>query len=368
MSRDLSFAERRDWLRLSRTSTVGPVAFRDLMARFDCDAGAALLALPDIARSSKLSIPDTAQVEAEMEATDRYGARIIAACESDYPVNLAAVNPPPPLITVLGDVSVLHKPCLAIVGSRNASAVGLRFARQMAVELGEHGICIVSGLARGIDASAHSGAMKSGTAAVLGGGVDHIYPRQNTEIYQQIAQSGAIVSESPIGYRASARDFPRRNRIISGLCLGVIVIEAAERSGTLITARYPLEQNREVMAAPGSPLDPRVKGCNRLIRDGAALIENSQDILDVIENSRRPSVMETDNPYEQPAFNWKGAAQDIETAKRAILALMSPTATHRDEIIRQSCYPVPIAVAAMLELELSGEIIVEGDGRASLNF
>lgn len=367
MARELSFAERRDWLRLSRTSTVGPVAFRDLMRRFDGDAGAALIALPDIARSTKLSIPDQSQVEAEMEATDRYGARIIASCEPDFPEALAAISPPPPLITVLGKAALMNKPCLAMVGSRNASAIGLRFARQIASELGERDFTIVSGLARGIDTSAHGGALESGTAAVLGGGVDHVYPRQNAELYDQIARGGAIISESPIGYRASARDFPRRNRIISGLSLAVIVIEAAERSGTLITARYALEQGREVMAAPGSPLDPRTKGCNRLIREGAALIESSQDILDVLENVRRPTLMEENDAYAQPAFDWQGAQSEIEKARAVILSLMSPTATHRDEIIRQSGYPVPIAVAAMLELELSGQIIVEGDGRASLS-
>lgn len=368
MARELSFSEKRDWLRLTRTSTVGPVAFRDLMKRFKGDAGEALAALPDIARSSKLSIPEVHLVEDELERTETYGAKMIASCEPDFPPALAAINPPPPIITVAGNVSLLHKPSLAIIGSRNASAIGLRFARQMAVELGAQGFTIISGLARGIDTSAHGGSIDKGTAAVLGGGVDHIYPKQNTELYAQILQHGAIISESPIGYRATARDFPRRNRIISGLSLGVVVIEAAERSGTLITARYALEQGREVMAAPGSPLDPRTKGCNRLIRQGAALIESAQDVMDVLENVRPPNVMEERDSYSEPDFDWKAAASDIEAAKTNILGLMSPTPTQRDEIIRQSEFPLPIAVAAMLELELSGQIIVEGDGRASLNF
>ena len=365
IKRELSYAERRDWLRLTRTSTVGPVAFRDLMRRFNGDAVEALTALPDIAKSSKLSIPDAHLVERELDATQEYGAQIIAACEPSFPEALRAINPPPPIISVLGKVTLMHKPCVAIIGSRNASANGLRFARQMAVELGEAGYVVVSGLARGIDTSAHEASLESGTVAVLGGGIDHIYPRQNTELYEAIANTGAVVSESPLGYRATARDFPRRNRIISGLCSGVVVIEAAERSGTLITARYALEQGREVMAAPGSPLDPRTKGCNRLIRDGAALIENSQDVIDVIE-SLPQRLLETGPGYDAPDFDWKSAQSDIEKARRSILALMSPTPTPRDEIIRQSGYPVPVAVAAMLEMELSGEICVEADGRAAL--
>ncbi len=366
-TRELSFSERRDWLRLTRTSTVGPVAFRDLMRRFDGDAGAALTALPSIARSSKLSIPDAHLVEREMEATENYGAQIIASCEPNFPKALRAIGPPPPMITVLGDMQLLHKPCIAVIGSRNASAIGLRFARQISAELGQAGLTIVSGLARGIDAVAHNAAMESGTAAVLGGGVDHVYPKQNSEIYEDMAARGAIISESPLGYRATARDFPRRNRIISGLSSGVVVIEAAERSGTLITARYALEQGREVMAAPGSPLDPRTKGCNRLIQGGAALIESAQDVMDVLENIAPQRLMEDDYAYSEPAFDWAGASGEIEKARKALLALMSPTATQRDEIIRQSGYPVPIAVAALLEMELAGDIIVEGDGRASLN-
>ena len=366
--RELSYAERRDWLRLTRTSTVGPVEFRDLLRRFHGKAGEALLALPDIVKSSKLSIPPAELVERELDATDEYGARIIAACEPDFPAALRAIGPPPPVITVLGDIAPLSKPCIAMVGSRNASAVGLRFARQIAGELGAGGFTIVSGLARGIDTSAHEASLETGTVAVLGGGVDHVYPRQNAQLYDAIARGGVIISESPLGYRATARDFPRRNRIISGLSSGVVVIEAAERSGTLITARYAMEQGREVMAAPGSPLDPRTKGCNRLIRDGAALIESAQDIMDVLENVPLSRLFETGSEYDAPQFDWRAAASDIERAKKSVLALMSPTPTSRDEIIRQSGFPVPIAAAAMLELELAGEIYVEVDGRASVYF
>jgi len=188
-----------------------------------------------------------------MEQSEHMGIQILAACEPDYPKYLRAVDPCPLSSAYGGRSDILHQPCIAIVGSRNASAIGQRFARQISGQLCEAGYTIVSGLARGIDASAHHAALPTGTAAVLGGGVDHIYPPQNTELYQAMAEQGALISESPLGYRATARDFPRCNRIISGLSMGVVVIEAAERSGTLITARYALEQNREVMAAPGSP-------------------------------------------------------------------------------------------------------------------
>ena len=227
---------------------------------------------------------------------------------------------------------------------------------------------VVSGLARGIDTAAHSAALETGTAAILGGGVDHIYPRENTELYESIRSNGAIVSESPLGYRASAKDFPRRNRIISGLSRAVIVIEAAERSGTLITARYALEQNREVMAAPGSPLDPRTKGCNRLIRQGAHLIENARDIIEVLESLSGLEFHEPENKFLGPEPKDNLSEKDIQDAESAILSLLSPTPTHRDEIIRVSNLPAPLIHAVLTLLEINGEIDVEVDGRISKGF
>ena len=362
-----SFQERRDWLRLTRTPTVGPVAFRDLLKRFKT-AGNALDALPTLIRKSTINIPTLDSIEAEMEQSEAMGVKIICADEPDYPTYLRAVNPCPPVISVLGRVELLHQPCIAIVGSRNASAIGQRFARQIAGELGDAGYTIVSGLARGIDASAHAATIRTGTAGVLGGGVDHIYPKQNTELFEIMRERGALISESPLGYRATARDFPRRNRIISGLSLGVVVIEAAERSGTLITARYALEQNREVMAAPGSPLDPRTKGCNRLIRQGAALIETAEDVIAALENAPRPSVYETDETYASPDFDWEQAQTQIERAKTTLLNLLSPSPTSRDEVIRVSQLSYPIASAALMELELTGELHVEPNGNIGLNF
>ena len=370
MEGDLSFSEKRDWLRLSRTPTVGPVAFQGLIRRYG-DAHAALEALPDIfkkrGKHTRLSIPSQDKIEQEMLAMEEFNIRLLAACEPDYPLYLKAIDPPPPLICVYGNVRLLHEPCVAIIGSRNASAIGMRFARQIAGELGDAGYTVVSGLARGIDTSAHHGALETGTVAVLGGGVDHVYPKQNSELYQEMVEKGALVSESPLGYRATARDFPRRNRIISGLSMGVVVIEAAERSGTLITARYALEQNREVLAAPGSPLDPRTKGCNRLIRQGAGLIETSEDVINALTDLSPPGLAEPTTKYQDNTIDWQVMENDIDKAYNSLLALCSPTPTPRDEIIRQSELPFAVAAAALMELELTGDILIEGDGRICLN-
>ncbi|GLQ21338.1 DNA-processing protein DprA [Algimonas porphyrae] len=364
----LSFAERRDWLRLYRTHTVGPVAFWSLMTRYRA-ADAALDALPTLIRRKDVHPPSLEQVEAEMDASEAVGVRIICAVEPDFPDLLRALDPAPPLISVWGDIELSARPCVAIVGSRNASALGQKFAAQMAGELGDAGFTVVSGLARGIDAAAHAAALDTGTIGVLGGGVDHIYPRQNTDLHLAMRERGLLVSESPLGYRATARDFPRRNRLISGLSLGVVVVEAAERSGTLITARYALEQNREVMAAPGSPLDPRTKGCNRLIRQGAALIESSQDILDCLEAARAdvmPDMLfDPAGGFDMPDFNESGARTDIDRAREALLQVTSFTATHRDDLIRAASVPTGLAGAALLEMELNGDIVVNVDGRVS---
>lgn len=364
MPRELSFTERRDWLRLTRTRNVGPVAFRDLINRYGTAADA-IDALPALIRKRETQLPTVEQVEREMEYCEKMGVQLICAVEPAFPPLLYAIDPPPPVISVLGDVAQLHRPSVAIIGSRNASAVGQRFAEQLAGELGRAGYTIISGMARGIDAAAHRASVETGTVAVLGGGVDHIYPRENAELHAAIAQSGAIVSESPPGYRASARDFPRRNRIISGLSRGVIVIEAAERSGTLITARYALEQNREVMAAPGSPLDPRTKGCNRLIRQGAHLIENAQDVIHVLEDLRPLSLAEPEGGFDGAPFDFRAAEQEITRGTPKVIALLSPTPTPRDDLIRASGLPTPIVTAILMELELNGDIAVEPDGRIS---
>ncbi|HET9232043.1 MAG TPA: DNA-processing protein DprA, partial [Vitreimonas sp.] len=271
MSRTLSRPERIAWARLARTPRIGPLTFTQLISRFRT-ASAALEALP---RISKLTPPPAERIEAELDDAETLGARLIASCEPDYPPLLAQLDAPPPLLAVRGDAKWLKRPTIAIVGSREGSGAALMFAERLATDLGEAGFTIVSGLARGVDAAAHKGALANGTAAVLAGGLDHPYPPQNLKLHDAICERGAVVSEAPLGAVARARDFPRRNSIISGLSRAVVIIEAALRSGSLITARAAADQGRDVMAAPGSPLDPRARGSNALIKQGATLIESA---------------------------------------------------------------------------------------------
>ena len=363
--RELSHTERLDWIRLARTQNVGPVAFRDLLRRFG-DPASALAALPNMLRGKRLKTPSRADIERELDQASELGIRYLAACEPDYPEPLAHTDPPPPVISVRGRAELLSAPCVAVVGSRNASALGRRFAAQLAGELGQRGYTVVSGLALGIDAAAHQASLDTGTVAVLGGGPDHVYPRKNTDLYANIAERGAIVSESPLGYTAQARDFPRRNRIISGLSQGVVVVEAAERSGTLITARLAAEQGREVMACPGSPLDPRAKGCNRLLREGATLVESADDIVEAL--TRKPlRLFEPGSDYTAADFDPDMAGEAIADARDTLLSLASPSPTPRDLLIRESGLPTGVANAALLELELLGELTVEPDGRVALS-
>lgn len=334
-------------------------------------AGRALDALPELIRKKDIRPPSVEQVEAEMEASEQIGVRILCASDPEFPKLLTHIDPVPPIISVWGQTDLFERPSVAIIGSRNASAIGQKFAAQLAHELGQADLSIVSGLARGIDAAAHSASLETGTIGVLGGGVDHIYPRQNEELHLAMREQGLLVSESPLGYRATARDFPRRNRLISGLSLGVVVVEAAHRSGTLITARYAAEQNRDVMAAPGNPLDPRTKGCNFLIKQGAALIETAQDVIDIIESASSPwrrteandRVFEPDSFFDGAPFDAEGA--ELEKAKQSLLNAASFTPTPKDDLIRSSGVPVGLASAALLELELNAEIFVEADGRVS---
>jgi DNA processing protein len=351
VSLTLSDAERRDWLRLARTENVGPVTFDQLLQRFGT-AGKALATLPDLARrggrASGLKLPSDAAIDKELAGGAALGARLIAACESAFPQALAALDPPPPLIWTRGRVELLDRSCVAVVGARVASAAGQRFARGLAAELGQNGQVIVSGLARGIDAAAHEGALPTGTVAVLGGGVDDIYPPEHAGLYARIAETGCVVSESEPGRAAVARDFPRRNRIISGLSRAVVVVEAELRSGSLITARLAAEQGREVLAVPGSPLDPRAKGSNDLIRQGAALCEGADDVLRALEGLR--GLREPD----RGGFA-AGPTSDPDDALRAeVAALLSPTPVSRDEIVRATGAAPPAVFAALVELSLAG--------------
>ncbi len=352
----LSDAERRLWLRLYRSENVGPIAFRQLLQRYGT-AQAALDALPDLAnRGGKRGFRAFAEADAarEIDILGKLGARLIAACEPDYPGLLREAEDAPALIAAIGHAHIWSKPSVAIVGARNASFNGLRFAEDLARDLGDAGLCVVSGLARGIDTGAHKGALATGTVAVMAGGVDVCYPPENKGLYDRIAQAGALISELPPGISPQARHFPRRNRIVAGMTLGTIVVEAALRSGSLITARLAGEYGREVFAVPGSPLDPRAKGTNDLIRSGATLIETAKDVLDVV---LRRSLAEPSNGREEsPVKNSNIMEKDTEAARAAVLERLGPVPTDVDEIVRECQLSAPAILAALLELELAGQL------------
>ncbi|HEV2364128.1 MAG TPA: DNA-processing protein DprA [Caulobacteraceae bacterium] len=364
-ARVLSAEERIDWLRLARSPSVGPVAFAHLIARYGA-AGAALDALPALARrggrTGPLDIPSRSEAQAELDAGQKLGARFVAACEPAFPRPLAALDAPPPLIWVFGDAGLLERRAVAIVGSREASAAGQRLARTLAADLGEAGYVVVSGLARGIDAAAHQGALPFGTIAVMAGGVDHIYPPQNETLYAAIRERGCIASERRIGHIAKAQDFPRRNRLISGLTLGVVVVEAELRSGSLITARLAGEQGREVFAVPGSPLDPRARGTNGLIRQGAALVESAEDVLRELE-----SLGGVQEPAAEPSSPPLDLQDDeIDAVRDRLLGVLSPTPTSIDELARAAETPTQLALAALMELALAGRAQLLPGGLAAV--
>lgn len=373
-----SHTERVMWLRLARTRGLGAIGFARAIAHYG-NAADAIDDLPARARSAGrrvLDIPSRETAEAEMEQIERVGARLITGLDPDYPALLAAIPGPPPTLIVRGKLSLLDRPACAMVGARNASAVGLRFARELANGLGREDIVVVSGLARGIDGAAHSGALESGTIAVLAGGIDHIYPPEHAELHARLGEDGLLLSEVPLGQSPTARDFPRRNRLISGLALGTLVVEAALRSGSLITARYAAEQGREVMAVPGSPLDPRARGSNQLLRDGAHLIESVDDVLDILSKARRPE------PHghgleDLPAMSLPDLFDDEEAGLSTdeglsdtsalsplerLRALLSPAPVSGDELARAADLPIGEVQAMLMEMEMSGEVATLPDG------
>lgn len=349
MAVELSGQERFDWLRLSRTENVGPVAFEQLLMRFG-SASAALDALPDLARRGgrrDFVVPPKDRIAAELDAGERLGARLLASCETTFPQALAAIDPPPPILWARGAPELMHRPTVAIVGARVASAGGQRLARGLAAELGQKGYIVVSGLARGIDGAAHLGALPYGTVAVLAGGVDDIYPPEHAGLYGEIVAEGCVVSENAPGRQATARDFPRRNRIIAGLSRAVVVVEAELRSGSLITARLANEQGREVLAVPGSPLDPRARGTNDLIRQGAAICEGLDDVLRALEGLS--GVHE-----REKRVDLSPSVEPDEALRNRIADLLSPTPVSRDELARAAGAPVAAVLAALVELSLAG--------------
>lgn len=348
--------EKLAWLRLIRSDSIGPVTFWALLERFGT-AQAAVRALPDLAMRGGSKRPISLAAEAlcadEIGRGDAFGARLIAFGEAEYPDALARLDPAPPLIWAKGSLAVLRQPCVAIVGARNASALGRRFASQIAADLGAAGFAVASGLARGIDAAAHEGSLKTGTIAAIAGGIDKIWPPENEKLAQALQETGCLLSEMPLGLEAQARHFPRRNRLIAGLSLGVVVVEAALHSGSLITARYAVEANREVFAVPGSPLDPRARGSNDLIRQGAILTEGIDDIVPVLT----PGLAQTFRPAALPPQPLIPLDAEGDPRLQMRLAeLLGPAPTEIEELIRQTGAPPAAVAAALLELEVAGRL------------
>jgi len=359
----LSDDERLDWLCLIRSENVGPVTFFDLLKRFG-SAGRALEALPELAerggRRKPLRVFPRRDGEREIAtARKRSRARLVAIGEQDYPARLAMIPSAPPLIYVAGEAALAQRQVVAIVGSRNASAAGRKLTLEIAKAVSADGVTVASGLARGIDASAHQGALEGGTIAVLAGGIDIRYPSENEALYDIIAEKGLLIAEGAPGFQPRGVDFPRRNRIISGLASGVLVVEAARRSGSMVTARHAGEQGRDVMAVPGHPLDPRAEGPNALLKDGAALIRHAEDVLEalavaeIFPEAPPPSPLGFAEP-EAPAFDLDEQARD------RVIEALSPVPIAIDELVRITGLSARAVAIALVELELAGRITREG--------
>ena len=357
-------ADLVDRLRLVRSPGIGPVTYRQLVARFGT-ATAALAAVPDLARRGGGRAPaltSRADAEREIARVETLGARFLALGQGLYPRLLAELEDAPPLLIVKGTLSLLDRQAVAIVGARNASAAACRFARGLAHDLGQQGFVVASGLARGVDAAAHDGAMETGTIGCAAGGIDIFYPPENEERQKRMWDIGLVVSERPPGLEPRARDFPRRNRIIAGISSGTVVVEAAPRSGSLITARLAADAGREVMAVPGSPLDPRAQGCNQLIRDGATLIQTVDDVLEAV-GSLASRLAERDVRYDPcpPAYE-----EPDEQTISSIEELLGPSPVPVDEIIRLSGVSSGAVQMALLQLDLGGRLDRHAGGKVSL--
>ena len=397
--RDLGDAEKLDWLRLIRSENVGPRTFKTLLDR-NGTAAAALKVLPALAKkatSRSIKICSVADAEAEWNRARKLNIRFVALCEAAYPEALRAIDSPPPLLAVAGRLEVLARPIVGIVGSRNASATGQIFTERLTRGLAEAGYVIASGLARGIDLKAHMASLETGTVAVLAGGHDHIYPSEHEALARRICEHGALISEMPLGWEPRAREFPRRNRIVSGLSLGVVVVEASRRSGSLITARFANEQGREVFAVPGSPLDPRAEGTNDLIRQGATLCTSAEDVVSALASrrddpDRNDALGETaqDREDAEPLWDELDLFGELSTephrpdstrssfaeadpspieehppATASIEALLGPSPISVDELIRISGFSPQSVQAALVELELDGAVSRHDGNRVS---
>jgi DNA processing protein len=364
----LSDRQRLNWLRLIRTPNVGPATFRDLINRFG-SAETAIEMLPELMMSGGANriarIPSIAQAEAEMDVARKHGARFVGIGEADYPPVLRRMDNPPPLLAVKGTGAVFGLTPIAIVGARNASLAGIKMARMLADGLGREGYSIISGLARGIDTAAHQGGLATGTVGVLAGGLDRPYPPENIGLCEEIAQNGgAVVSEMPFGWEPRAHDFPRRNRIVAGMALGLVVVEAAKRSGSLISARLAGEMGRLVFAVPGSPLDPRAAGTNGLLKDGATLVTEVNDIISAIApliGAPLPLPPEFDEP---PDFSATPPPVDDDRAR--VVEALGPVPVGVDEIIRHTGLHPAKVFMILLELDLAGRLERHSGGSVSL--
>ncbi|MEG3164501.1 DNA-processing protein DprA [Sphingomonas sp. PB2P19] len=356
-------AEAASRLRLLRTAGIGPVTYRQLIARFG-DADVAIAALPMLATRGGGRAPqvaDRAAIAREMAATAKAGARYLFLGDPDYPRLLAETDTAPPALIFRGDLALLARSCVAIVGARNASAAACRFARQLGHDLATSGATVVSGLARGIDTAAHVGAIGGGTIGVIASGIDIAFPPENAALQEDVASRGLLIAEQPPGTEPRARNFPSRNRIIAGLAIGTVVVEAAPRSGSLITARIAAEAGREVMAVPGSPLDPRAQGCNLLIREGATLVQSAADILEQIRPFDLRSVRAPIDGFTGPP------PEDANDAdRRAVIGLLGPVPVGIDELVRQAHLAPAIVQTVLLELELAGRLERHAGGRVAL--
>jgi DNA processing protein len=362
----LSDEQRVDWLRLIRSQNIGPRTFRSLINHFG-GARAALEALPSLAQRGgargAVVICSREDAVRELALARKRGVAMVAWGEPDYPTRLQAIDDAPPLLTIRGNAAALARPMVAIVGSRNASGAGLKFTQMLARELGDAGFIVVSGLARGIDAAAHKASLTSGTVAVLAGGQDRVYPAEHISLLDAILPAGTALSEMPLGWEPRAADFPRRNRLISGLSLGVVIVEAAKRSGSLITARCALEQGREVFAVPGSPLDPRAEGTNGLIKQGAALVTETADIVSALQPIMEQHEWFAREPdHDMPPSD--EAPADDERVR--IISLLGPAPVGIDDLVRLAQSSPAVVRMVLLELEIAGRIERHGGGMVSL--
>ena len=352
-----------DRLRLIRSANIGPVTYGQLIARFGT-AAAAIEAIPMLAARAGGRAPvvaDAAIIVREQAAVARLGARYLFLGDDDYPPLLAELETAPPVLIVRGDPALALRRVVAIVGARNASAAACRFARDLAFALAGEGLVVVSGLARGIDTAAHQGSVDGGTIGVIASGIDVAFPPENAELQERVAREGLLVTEHPPGTEPLSRHFPQRNRIIAGIAVGTVVVEAAPRSGSLITARLAGEAGRDVMAVPGSPLDPRAQGCNLLIREGATLVQSAADVIEAIGPIDARMLRSPASGYGAPPPT---DASDAE--RRRVIGLLGPVAVTVDELIRQSGMAPAVVQMVLLELELGGRLERHSGGRVSL--